>query len=218
MVALNGNNGSPVGAGGLCGRAIGSCGTGVFGSWTYEQVYGSGQVEEWHHYALVWSNDTLPGVDNGTRKVAVYLDGELDTTRWDNPGPASALENPMLSLLPMNHALGQGSIAFDNVKLWNYAKQDFSDRFLEGDYGLVLHYTFDEDTGTNVLDQSGCSNNAVAFGAVRTADPVHGWVCEFDGLDDYLEVTGYKGVLGHNPMSISVWAKSDVFTSSDTML
>ena len=54
------------------------------------------------------------------------------------------------------------------------------------DDGLVLYYTFDEDGGANVIDQSGRNNDAVVFGAARVEDPQRGWVCEFDGLDDYL--------------------------------
>ena len=37
-----------------------------------------------------------------------------------------------------------------------------------------------------VIDQSGRNNDAVVFGATRVEDPERGWVCEFDGLDDYL--------------------------------
>ena len=39
------------------------------------------------------------------------------------------------------------------------------------DADLILYYTFDEDGGTNVIDQSGRGNDAVASGAARVEDP-----------------------------------------------
>ena len=51
---------------------------------------------------------------------------------------------------------------------------------------LVLHYTFEQDDGTNVVDESGRGNDGLASGAQRVLDAERGWVCEFDGLDDYI--------------------------------
>jgi len=78
VLHLNGNDGAS--EGGLCGRAGGnpSTGTGVFGTWTYEQVLGTGQVERWHHDALVWDKDGIPNVDDRTRTIALFLDGKLN--------------------------------------------------------------------------------------------------------------------------------------------
>ena len=136
ILHLNGNDGSSNGGkGGLCGRAGGhaSAGTGVFGTWTYEQVLGKGQVERWHHYALVWDKDGIPGVDDGTRTIALFLDGKLNSQIWrtgQRPW-VNNLTGGTLRLL-VNHHLSQGSVALDNLKIWNYAKTDFSDRFVEG--------------------------------------------------------------------------------------
>jgi len=82
IIHLNGNDGAS--NGGLCGRAGGnaSAGTGVFGTWTYEQVLGPGQIEQWHHYALVWDKNGIPGVDDGTRTIALFLDGKLNSQEW----------------------------------------------------------------------------------------------------------------------------------------
>lgn len=48
-------------------------------------------VQAWHHYALVWRAGGIPGVDNGQRKVAAYLDGALDTAKWHAAGPFKAI-------------------------------------------------------------------------------------------------------------------------------
>ena len=35
-----------------------------------------------------------------------------------------------------------------------------------------------------------------------------GQAVNFDGVDQYVEITGYKGILGPNPFSISAWIKT----------
>ncbi|MCB0062366.1 MAG: thrombospondin type 3 repeat-containing protein, partial [Caldilineaceae bacterium] len=131
-VHLNGNDGAA--NGGLCGRAgfRYTSGTGTYGTWTYEQVLGVGQAEAWHHYALVWRKDGIPGVDNGTRRITVFLDGQANSGKWyTGPSPEFV---PLVSgelVFNFNQNLTQGTIAFDNLKIWNYAKTNFADRFTE---------------------------------------------------------------------------------------
>ncbi len=136
-ISLNGNDG--LGGGGLSGRAgPPDTATGGFGSWTYEQVLGAGQVTDWHHYALVWENNGIVGVDNGTRQVAVYLDGTLNSGYWQGSGTIPTLSSGEFALMVVQN-LHQGSVVFDNLKVWNYAKTDFSDRFVEGSQLVVSH-------------------------------------------------------------------------------
>ena len=69
-VALNRNDGC--GGGGLTGivnaatdnvcSGLVRTSTGDFGSWTYETVLGASSVEDWHHYAMAWDEDGVPGV------------------------------------------------------------------------------------------------------------------------------------------------------------
>ena len=82
LVGLNGNNG--LGLGGItaaAGNGFHAATGPFFGANTvsYEQFLGVGQAEAWHHYALVWDRTGVPGVDGGTRKLAVFLDGQLDS-------------------------------------------------------------------------------------------------------------------------------------------
>ena len=139
-LGFNGNDGG--GNGGLVGQ-VGhgfKTGTGPYRSpsggtcWTYEEVLGTGQVEAWHHYALVWDENGIAGVGDGTKKVAVFLDGQLNSGIWyDYFGGDSELvplTGGELGLIMNN--MSQGSAAIDNLIIWNYAKTDFSDRFTEG--------------------------------------------------------------------------------------
>jgi len=129
MLHFNGNDGSS--NGGLCARVAGLCsaGTGTFGTWTYSRALGADNVGDWHHYALAWATDGIPGVDNGARKAAVYVDGKLNTTVW-NGGIGNKLEVPTTGQFGFLHHQGltTGRVVFDNLKIWNYAKTDFADR------------------------------------------------------------------------------------------
>jgi hypothetical protein len=125
LLHFNGNDGAS--RGGLCANAVGGAGTGQFGTWTYTQVLGAGTVADWHHYALVWDKDGIAGLD-GRPTVAVFLDGRLHCS---GTVPADAEVTPFqdgeLGLLYNQH-LRQGKIAFDNLKVWDYAKTEFNDR------------------------------------------------------------------------------------------
>jgi hypothetical protein len=128
ILHLNGNDGNS--RGGLCAQAgpIGGCGTGRYGAWTYEQVLGAGKVGQWHHYALVWDKKGIDGVANGNRRVAIFLDGVLHASEEGNASAAMpSMDGAVLELFYNQH-VGQGSVSFDNLKLWNYAKTEFSDR------------------------------------------------------------------------------------------
>ena len=72
--------------------------------------------------------------------------------------------------------------------------------------GLVLHLPFDGD----YQDASGNGLHGTPMGAASPpfeAGPM-GQAINFDGVDQYVEITGYKGILGPNPFSISAWIKT----------
>jgi len=52
---------------------------------------------------------------------------------------------------------------------------------------LVLHYTFDSNDGSVVLDQSGNGNTGIVHGATWTSGGKLGGGMTFDGLNDYVE-------------------------------
>ncbi len=125
-----------VGNGGLCARVgnFGSTGTGAWGYWTYQNALKGGDIAEWHHYALAWSVDNIPGYTDPARYLLVFVDGVLNTGCWiaaaSSPSPVSYPENGRFAFpYLMNNAAS--SLTIDNLKIWNYAKSDFSDRFDE---------------------------------------------------------------------------------------
>lgn len=142
FIGFNGNDGA--GNGGLVGCVGGggsdsyyyggiTTGTGAYAQqWNYEDILGAGKVEDWHHYALVWDKNGIVGVDNGQRVVAVYLNGHPVSKQWGRfPGSELIpIESGELSMV--RNWLSQGKVAMDNIKVWSFAKTDFSDRFVEG--------------------------------------------------------------------------------------
>jgi hypothetical protein len=129
MLHFNGNDGAS--NGGLCARVAGLCsaGTGQYGSWTYARALGTDTVGDWHHYALVWGTGGIPGVADGSRKAAVFVDGRLNTGYWGG-GTGNTLVVPTDGRFGLlcHQGVTAGRIVYDNLKIWSYAKTDFSDR------------------------------------------------------------------------------------------
>lgn len=114
---LNCNNG--LGGGGLTGGAglHFHAWTGPYGSWwTYEKLLGVGQAGDWHHYALVWDKDGIDCGGYGTHKVAMFLDGQLNSRYWWEPSGYEFL--PLVNgQLALAYTVGAfvGRFAIDNV-------------------------------------------------------------------------------------------------------
>jgi hypothetical protein len=133
ILHFNGNDGAS--NGGLCIGlgGIGSAGTAQYGNWTYARALGTDAVSDWHHYALVWNTAGIPGVAEGTRCIALFVDGRLNTGLWNGAAaPTGPLDMPKDGRLGLLCHQGMPSpstrVVFDNLKIWSYAKTDFGDR------------------------------------------------------------------------------------------
>jgi hypothetical protein len=105
----------------------------------------------------------------------------------------------------------------DNLKIWNVAKSDFSDRFVEGvgghrsdadlRKGLIAHYPFNG----NAKDEVGKQNDGVVYGASSTKDRFSKAKSAylFDGVDDYIDIGAGAALKMTNAVSISVWINAD---------
>lgn len=171
LMHFNGNDGT--GNGGLCGGAwgIGSVGTGTFGGWSFAEALKGASIADWHHYAIAWSIDVLPGLTNPVRRVAIYVDGALNSGYW------GVANNPPYPEVPLSGQLGlvylqTGSAAVDNLKVWSVAKTDFSDRFAEGPVMAIRSLTV---SGSRGAGTPGDGSHAYADGdsvSATVASPV----------------------------------------------
>lgn len=124
---LTANDG--VGGAGLSGYADRS--ETATGPWTSVSTYAEAigpRTSAWHHYALVWNVLGIPGVDDGTRQVALFLDGTLASGYW---GPFTstfpALSGARLYLGAVDQ-VAQGAVVLDNLIVWDCAITDFAGR------------------------------------------------------------------------------------------
>jgi len=123
---LNGNDGNSnasLANSGLCGDypAGGHIGTKPYTyTWTYDALLGgSGQGDQWHHYAFVWDENGIPGVGH---RIAAYVDGVLNTQRWANDTgmPFVPFASGRLGLIPWQGRTA-GTVLMENIKIWDYA-------------------------------------------------------------------------------------------------
>ena len=133
LLHLNGNDGGSNGGLIAAVPGLGNGATGDYGQWTYARALGLDTVGEWHHYAMVWATDGIPGVDNGKRKAAAYVDGKLNSCVWRGDAGNGRLPVPPTARfgLLFHQGMQGGRVVYDNIKAWNYAKTDFEDRFRE---------------------------------------------------------------------------------------
>jgi len=102
-----------------------------------------------------------------------------------------------------------------NTKIWMYynnsgaSSQQNPTGVWDSNYEGVWHLSEDgtgtrNDSTSHGRDAatSGYDNDEQDVGIISNAD-------HFDGTDDYLDVTGYKGVLGANARTVELWYKSD---------
>jgi hypothetical protein len=154
-IGFGSNDGA--GNGGLVG-AVGDAnttGTDVFwADQTFEGILG-GDADGWHHYALSWDASGFATLGQPDREVMLFVDGNLVSTHWEEAvlrsfGPplvygTGALTEPYGEQLvlafnsgPANAWPEGSAVEFDNLKVWDLARTDFCDRFVEDSgFGLI---------------------------------------------------------------------------------
>ena len=83
--------------------------------------------------------------------------------------------------------------------------------WLEGVPRLMAHWKLDELSGIRVSGNDGTLNGDPTW---RPGDGKIGVVMEFDGVGDYVEVEGYKGISGPNPRTVTAWVRAESNASS----
>ncbi len=85
------------------------------------------------------------------------------------------------------------------------------------DPNLVGWWTFDEGRGSRVVDWSGHGHHGTLHGTPTWADGYDGMGMAFDGplSGDYVEITGYPGVLGKHDRTVAAWIQTA--TTGDIM-
>ncbi len=98
------------------------------------------------------------------------------------------------------------------VPAWLPAAEPAAAEALEKDPKLVGWWTFEETSGTAAADSSGHARQGTLEGGLSfeaaSVPGALGKALQLDG-DDRVVITGFKGVLGNEPRTISLWIKTD---------
>lgn len=148
---------------------------------------------DWMHMALVWDGDGM--AHYGDKTLAVFIDGvevasstryfqtDVDFDDYLILGGAAA---DYFQINTSTKSYSGASGAFDNIKIWDYAKIDYSDRFVEGvgpvvlfaeDFSGILSDAWEvkldaariEDGWLHLRDDDGWPRNAVVV--LKDSDP-----------------------------------------------
>ena len=95
---------------------------------------------------------------------------------------------------------GQGVVYFDGIRLYSYDRQLITPTE-PGPAGLVAYYEFEGTTN----DSSGNGRHGIAMGEPTFVAGNIGQAINLRGLNDYVEITGYKGILGPNAVTVTAW-------------
>jgi hypothetical protein len=100
---------------------------------------------------------------------------------------------------------GQGAVLLDGIRLYSFDHQMITPTD-PGTTGLQACYEFEGNTN----DSSGNAHHGTAMGNPTFVSGKLGQAIDLRGLNDYVEITGYKGILGANAFSISAWIKTSL--------
>jgi hypothetical protein len=98
---------------------------------------------------------------------------------------------------------GQGMILLDGIRLYSYDRQLITP-VGPGTTGLQAEYQFEG----NANDSSGKGHNGTLQGDPLFVAGEVGQAISLDGVDDYVNVDDYKGILDGGAFSITAWIKS----------
>ena len=103
---------------------------------------------------------------------------------------------------------GQGQILLDGIRLYSYDRQLITP-VDPGATGLQVYYEFEGNTN----DSSGNARHGAIMGNPTFVGGKVGQAINLRGWDDYVEISGYKGVLGSSAVTVTAWIKT---ISTDT--
>jgi hypothetical protein len=95
---------------------------------------------------------------------------------------------------------GSGVVYIDDIRLYPHSRQ-LATPADPGPANLVAYYEFE---GT-ANDSSGNGLHGTAMGDPAFVAGKVGQAISFDGFNNFVEITGYKGILGPNAVSASAW-------------
>ena len=157
----------------------------------------------WYHGAFVANDDTL----------SLYLDGHLVKTCDDISGHSASTSAPIEIAHDGYDPYRWSNISVDDLVIWNRAlsSDEISDLY-KTSRGPVAHWSFDEGEGNIAHDGSGNDNDGtLENGPVWVAGISYSGL-DFDGEDDYVEVSDSDSLDIDEEITIGAWIKMNEMT------
>jgi len=98
---------------------------------------------------------------------------------------------------------GQGMMLLDGIRLYSYDRQLITP-VEPGAAGLQARYEFEGNTN----DSSGNARHGTAMGNPAFVAGKIGQAISLDGMGDYVNITGYKGISGTQAFTVAAWIKT----------
>jgi hypothetical protein len=150
--------------------------------------------------------------DADNLKRAIWQMWYVDLTQLD-VNDVNNVKELSIGLDRIGGVAGQGMVLLDAIRLYSYDRQLITPTD-PGTTGLQAQYQFEG----NANDSSGKARNGTLAGAPTYAAGKSGQAISLDGVDDYVNIDGYKGVLAdaagvQQAVTICAWIK----TATDAM-
>ena len=151
---------------------------------------------------------------NSNVSFPVTAEGKYLTYQWKKNGVDLAGEtNATLDITDANATNHDGNYSVVVSNDFGSVESDRNEFVVENDInkisGLVGWWKFDETNGTVAYDSSGNGRDGNLTNGPTWVNGKIGGALNFDGINDYVEITGYKGILDSNQRTICAWIKSD---------
>ena len=105
---------------------------------------------------------------------------------------------------------GQGVVFLDGIRLYSHDRQLITPAD-PGTADLQAHYEFEGNTN----DSSGNARNGTEVGSPFFEAGKVGQAISLNGLGDYVEIAGYKGVLGSSAVTVTAWVRTTSTGTTD---
>ncbi|NEO74886.1 LamG-like jellyroll fold domain-containing protein [Moorena sp. SIO4G3] len=194
----------------------------------------------WHHLAAVGKDSTTIFYIDGRQVADVkqaFIDAATDDASIEQRKTTICQATNIGISTIGNSTTGSeqfGKLA--EIRVWNLALSEAEiainskTRLSGNEPGLVAYYPLNEATGTEVRDLTGSGNkstdtdnkstdtdnkstdtdNKSTDTDAATIENLGHQVMQFDGVDDYIEISGYKGITGNNSRTVEAWIKTTI--------
>jgi hypothetical protein len=160
----------------------------------------------WHHVAIVLPDKANVKVED----ILLYVDGEQEDTIVSLGSQTINTAVGMDVLISLDGSDG----LLDDVRIYDYAVPEYLIAEM-ANLSLIAHWQFDESSGMVASDSVGGNDGTLNGDPTwRPGDGKTGGALEFDGVGDYVEVEGYKGISGSNARTVTAWVRIEPGASS----